>query len=107
MRCSHMRVTPCGWASLANHPELSSRPGMARLLWKKANGPRRVRLPGLRYPKPGSVSRRRGGTKPAEAPVKSEQDALDVDIHVIAVPEVGSVSVIANVTVEVAVVVEI
>src|SRR6476620_6497038 len=51
----------------------------------------------------GLVSRRCGGTKPAEAPVEGEQHALDIDVYIVAVPEVG----LANVTVEVAVVAEI
>jgi hypothetical protein len=70
---------------------------------ENANGPQEVRLPGLRYPKPGSVSRRRGGTKPAEAPVQSEQHALDVEIDVVVVTELIAAALIE----EVAVVVEI
>src|SRR6185312_10137246 len=52
----------------------------------------------------GLVSRRCGGTKPAEAPIEGKQHALDVDIHVITVAEVAP---IAAVTGEIAVVVEI
>ena len=56
---------------------------------KRARG---TRLPGFRWQKPGSVSRRRGFTEPAKAPVESEQHALDVDIHVVAIPEVDIVA---------------
>src|SRR5262245_29090453 len=54
----------------------------------------------------GSVSRRSRRTEPAEAPVEGEEHALDVDIDIIAVPELVDVFT-TTIPLEVAVVVEI